>query len=315
VRLSPASRRQIGLILFAAAVLGALLGLATFWRHLTEDPLGDVRAYYDAAVRLNNGQPLYPSGADTNAAEFYRYPPLLAVMLRPFALLPYATFAVLWEAVVVATFVLTLYRVGVRRTETWLAVGMLGVPIAWAVTIGQAHVPMTWLISLGTPLGIALAAQIKLFPALIALYWLGRREWPALARFVAFSLGLVALQVVLEPRGLVAFLGVTNLQQVGQVRNLSPYESSSALWAVLVVAGAFATLVLARTRWGWAMAVTLSTLASPRLLTYMLMTLITALRPPAGRGATLPSAIPEAQVGVSHHPGTREVPPSSSHAR
>ena len=279
--LSSRARHGLRLLLFMLAVVGALFGLGGFWLHLIDDPLTDVRAYYDAAARLNAGGPLYPPDANTNLSDFYRYPPLLAIVLRPFALLPYAAFAALWEALIVASLVLLIWRVGPRRPATWLAVGMLGLPISWALVIGQAHLPMSLLVSLGAPWAIALAAQLKLFPALIALYWIGRRDWRSLGRFAAWTLALVAIQVVLEPRGSVDFLGVTNLEQVGQVRNWSPYAWSPPLWAVLVVVGAILTLALARTRWGWAAAVTFSTLATPRFLYYMLLTLLAALRPPA----------------------------------
>jgi len=66
--------RPARLVVFALAVVGGLVGLATLWMHLTGDPLADTRAYYDAAARLNAGGPLYPPGADTNLAGFYHYP-------------------------------------------------------------------------------------------------------------------------------------------------------------------------------------------------------------------------------------------------
>ena len=43
--------------------------------------------------------------------------------------------------------------------------------------IGQAQVPMTLLMALATPWAIAFATNLKLFPALLAVWWLGRREW------------------------------------------------------------------------------------------------------------------------------------------
>jgi hypothetical protein len=274
-------------VLFAASVLGALIGIGALWLHLTQDPLADVRAYYEAAQRLNAGAPLYPPAADTNVAEFYRYPPLLAVLLRPLAALPYPVFAAVWELGIIAALVATLWLVGIRARTTWLVVGMLAMPIAWATTIGQAQVLVTFLLTLGTPLGVALAGQLKLFPALVALYWLGRRDWPSLGRFIAWSVGLVALQLLLEPRGSIDFLGVTNLQQVGEVRNFSPYAISPALWVAFVVVGAIATLALARTRWGWAAAVSFSIVATPRFLLYMLMSLLAALRPPVTEGSAI----------------------------
>ena len=181
---------------------------------------------------------------------------------------------------VVASLVGTLWRVGLRRRETWLAVGLLGIPIAWSVAIGQAQVPLTFLTALGAPWAIALAANLKLFPALIALWWIGRREWRSLGVFAAWVAGLALFQLVLEPQATIDFLGTLTLQQVGDVRNLSPYALSPLLWAVLAVAGALLTLRLAPGRWGWAAAVALSVLATPRLLVYMLMTLLAALRDP-----------------------------------
>jgi hypothetical protein len=266
--------------LFALAVIGALAGAYLFWLHVTTDPLADVRAYYDAGTRLNAGQPLYPAGADPDLAQFYRYPPLLAIVFRPLALLPFEVAAAIWEALVIGAFGLTLWRLGIRRPATWLAVGMLGIPIAWTLTIGQAQAIVTLLLTLGNPWAVALGGHLKLFPFLVGLCWLGRRDWRNLGWFVAWTVGLGLVQLVLEPANTLAFLGLTNLQQVGSVHNFSPYALSPLLWAGLVVIGAAVTLRLGRTRWGWSAAVALSVLVSPRLLTYTLMTLLACLRRP-----------------------------------
>ena len=166
------------LALFALAVIGGLCGLWVLWMHLLSDPLGDVRAYYDAATRLNQGSPLYPAGADPNAADFFRYPPLLAIVLRPLALLPYTWFALAWEALMLGAFVATIRHLGGGR-RTWIAVGLLGIPIGWAIGIGQAQILVTYLMAVGQPWSIALGGQLKLFPILIAIWWLGRRDWQA----------------------------------------------------------------------------------------------------------------------------------------
>ena len=79
-----------------AALIGLAIGANTLVLHLTTDPLADVRAYYDAGARLNAGLPLYEQPAGTNDAEFYRYPPLLAILFRPLALLPYEAAAAVW---------------------------------------------------------------------------------------------------------------------------------------------------------------------------------------------------------------------------
>src|SRR3954451_10271850 len=197
-RLSPRATRQIRAILVGAAVIGALIGINNLIIHLTSDPLADVRAYYDAGTRLNAGQPLYVQAADTNAPEFYRYPPLLAVAFRPLVLLPYPVAAVIWEAALAAAFVLAIRRIGFRP-RTWFALGMLAMPIAWALVIGQAQVLVTSLLVVGTPFAVALAGHLKLLPALVALYWVVRRDWRALRQFAIWAVALAVVQLVVEP--------------------------------------------------------------------------------------------------------------------
>jgi len=259
--------------------------------HLSSDPLADVHAYYDAGARLNAGLPLYAQTATTNEAAFYRYPPLLAIAFRPLALLSFPLAAAIWEAVVLGSLLALVVRLGVRRFETWIALGLLALPLAWAVSIGQAQVPVTALLAFGTPASVALAAQLKLFPALVAVWWLGRGDRASLLRLVGWIVALTLVQLVLEPRGTLDFVGSAWTDQVGEVRNISPYVVSPVLWAVLVMAGALVVLRLAPGRWGWPAAIALSVLASPRLLVYMLMTLLAAVRTPADGRATAAPAV------------------------
>ncbi|MCU0484417.1 MAG: glycosyltransferase 87 family protein [Chloroflexi bacterium] len=272
--------RQARLAWNVAAVVGLLAGLQTLWLHLTMDPLADIRAYYDAATRLNEGLQLYPPGADTNAPDFYRYPPLFAMLFRPLALLPFPLAAAVWQAIVISSFVLTLVRLGVRRRETWIAVCVLASPIAWTLAVGQAHSLVTLLLALGSPAAIAFAGHIKLFPILAGLWYVGRRDWHGVGWLVAWTAGLALVQLVLEPQATLDFLRAIGTGWVGEVRSISPFAVSPLLWAVLVGAGALASLRWAGTRWGWPIAVALATLSPPRLLSYMLMSLLAALREP-----------------------------------
>ena len=281
--IGPGTRHFLSLGLFALAVIGALAGIGVAWIHITGDALNDARPYYEAASRLNQGQPLYPPGLDANSNKIYLYPPLLAVLLRPFALLPFVWFALIWELLVVATFAVLLRKLGVRSRSTWIAIGILGVPIGWALTVAQAHVPMTLLMAIGQPWSVALAANLKLFPALLVLYWLGRREWESAVAFFVWAALLALLQVLLEPGGSIAYvqqLSTDQLGDAGVLRNFSPYTISPLLWLGLLFVGAALTIVAARYRYGWAVAVTFATLAPPRLLVYMLSGLLAALRRP-----------------------------------
>ncbi len=273
-RLSPQGRRVVRWVLFAAGVVGALLALETTILHLAKDPLNDAQAYYWAGGRLNAGLPLYPPDQSVETPLGYPYPPLLAILWRPLALLPWPVAAGIWEVVVLASFAATVWRLGVRRPQTWLAIGMLGLPIAWCLIIGQAQVVLTMFMVFATPWSVALAANIKLFPALMAMWWVGRRDWRGLRRFVTAMAILVVVQLVLAPQACLDYVTAISLKQVGEVRNISPYAVSPLLWAALAAIGAVLVLALARTRYGWAAAVAFSVLANPRLLVYQLMTFL-----------------------------------------
>ena len=274
--MSPATRRQVGWVLVVAAVLGVVIGLDTLVLHARSDPLADVRAYYDAGARLNAGRPLYDQPATTEEAAFYRYPPLLAILFRPLALLPFEAAAAIWEGLLIVLFAATIVRLGARDRVTWLLVAMLAAPIAWTLAIGQAHMAMTFLMSLATPWAVAVATHLKLTPALLAIWWLGRRDWRRLGWFAAWLVGLGVVQLVLEPAGTIAFLGFPDLGQVGSVENLSPYGISPWLWLATVAVLAVVAVRLAPTRWGWAAAVVLSVFATPRLHMYQFAALLAA---------------------------------------
>ena len=271
---------RVQLVLIAASVLGLIIGIDTLVLHLRLDPLADVRAYYDAGARLNAGLPLYDQPATTDDPGFYRYPPLLAIAFRPLALLPYQTAALIWAGFLVALFVGTLVRLGLRNRWTWIVTGWLAAPIAWSLAIGQAQVAVTFLVALGSPWAIALAGHLKILPVVVAIYWLGRRDWAALRRFVAWLVGLSVLTFVLEPAGTIAFIGFTDLGQVGNVNNRSLYAISPLLWGAFVAGFAVLALRYAPSRIGWRLAVALSVFVSPRLLMYQLSTLQAAVRPP-----------------------------------
>ncbi len=292
--LSPGGRRLLDLSLVGAAIVLGLVGLFVFVFHLATDPLVDVHAYYEAAGRLNAGLPLYAAQGDVNSPHYYFYPPLLAILFRPLALLPFEAAAIIWETITIAAFGITLWLIGLRTRRTWIAVGILAGPIAWSLTVGQAQVVITLLLATGSPAAIALAAQLKLVPALVALYWLARRDWHSLGRFIFWTALLVVGQLILEPVGSIAFLGNTNLGLVGQVNNLSPYALSPVLWVILAVAGLILVVRLAPTRAGWIAAVAYSVIATPRLLEYMLMTLLAAVRQPADSASGVQGARPGA---------------------
>ena len=277
-------------VLIAGGVLGFLLGIETLVLHLTTDPLADIHAYYDAGGRLNAGLSLYQQAADTNQADFYRYPPLLAIVFRPLALLPFGAAAAIWVGLLIGLFVLTVVRLRPTRL-TFVGLGMLALPTAWSLAIGQAQVAVTFLMALGAPWALALATNLKLFPALAAIWWLGRRDGRSFGIFAAWLVVFGVLQLLVEPSGTLAFPAFVGLDQVGNVNNRSLYGFSPLLWVIALAVGILVAWRLARTRYGWAAAVTLSVLATPRLLIYQLSTLAAGLREPDPATPLRPDAI------------------------
>ncbi len=302
--LSEAQLRLLRLLLFALAVCGAIFGVAMLWYQLVHNPLGDAQAYYNAATRLNEGEPLYPPDQRVNTDTAYFYPPLFAILFRPLALLPFEVAAAIWATIVVAASVATLVRVGIRRPETWLAVGILAAPIAVVLAVAQAHALVTLLLATMTPAGVAIAGQIKLFPILAAAWWVGRRDWRGVGWIAAWTAALIAFQLILEPQACIDYVRALGLGWVGEVQNLSPFVVSPVLWVVAVGALGFAALRWAGASVGWPLAVAFATLTPPRLPMYLLMGLLAGLanartrrlveRRPAGIRLTprLPAPLP-----------------------
>ncbi len=272
--------RRVQWVFIAASVLGLIIGIDTLVLHLRLDPLADVRAYYDAGARLNAGLPLYVQTATTDDPGFYRYPPLLAIAFRPLALLPYESAALIWEAFLIVLFAGTHVRLGLRKRWTWIVSGWLAAPIAWSLAVGQAQVAVTFLVALGSPWAIAVAGNLKILPVVVAVYWLGRRDWRALGWFVAWMVGLLVVSFVLEPAATIAFVGFSDLGQVGNVENRSLYAISPLLWVAFVIGLLALALRFAPTKAGWSLAVAASVLISPRLLLYQLSTLQAAVGAP-----------------------------------
>ena len=121
--------------------------------------------------------------------------------------------------------------------------------------------------ALGAPWALALAANLKVFPALAAIWWVGRRDWRSLGWFAAWLVGLGVVQLVLEPADTLAFPGFLGLDQVGDVeQRLAVRDLAVAVGGRSSSPGSSSRGGSRRRRWGWAAAVALSVLATPRLL-------------------------------------------------
>lgn len=292
-RLSPGAHRALRRVALGAAIVGLLLGIETLVLHLATDPLADARVYYEAGARLNAGLPLYDVEAGDHAG-LYLNPPLLAILFRPLAMLPFQVASAIWQVLIMGAFALAIRRIGLRGIGP-LAVSWLALPILWAMSIGQAEPLITLALVLGTPASVAFAGHLKLVPWLAAIYWLARRDWRALAVFAAWLAGIGLFQLVVEPEGTVAYLQLTWLRPAFTVNSISPFVVHPLLWVAMVVALAVLAIRFGRTPYGWPLAVVLGVFAYPRLLVYQLMSLLGALGGPeaVGPAATRPGLTDE----------------------
>ncbi|MFW6184103.1 MAG: glycosyltransferase family 87 protein [Chloroflexota bacterium] len=167
----------------------------------------DFKAYYVAARLLGEGQVIYDIGLQSaeNARlgltpddTFYVYPPLLALLMTPPASsLSLAEAAVVWNTfnfvLLMAIVLLVSALFGLRRrlgdTFPWFVLLFaLAVPTFEGLRIGQANILTLFLVlaalyaerrgrSSLAAVALAFAFLLKLFPAVLLLWFAWRREW------------------------------------------------------------------------------------------------------------------------------------------
>lgn len=166
----------------------------------------DFDAYYAAASRLAHGQPLYPPGLaeaynSGNYAGLYLYPPPLAVLLTPIALLAQDVAANLWlwvRIVALAGAIAIMPVSGLARGAT-LAVTALAFPVWYDLNLGNISVVLVALSAViwrfrNRPIGafaLAVAGAIRYPFGVVFLAWLIARRWKPIAWTIVFGLVLV----------------------------------------------------------------------------------------------------------------------------
>lgn len=169
------------------------------WRRLIgiELHLRDMEAYWQAALRLQDGLPLYDSGGRLDGEDIYRYAPWFAVAWIPLTHLPKELVGAVWLAILAIASVACL--IPLLRTRTpfgYASAALFGSFLAWQTAYGNAHplllVTLVYGVpSRGGPLWIALSASLKAVPILYAGYYAARREW----RRFWLTIGLTGLLV------------------------------------------------------------------------------------------------------------------------
>ncbi len=242
----------------AGLVIG--LGIANLYWSVAQWTLSDAGAYWEAANRLRAGGELYPAVANVEASDVYRYAPWFAWLTVPFTFLPVQVAGVVWSLVLVAASVAAV--VPLARANAWLQVAFFFPILVGISAVGNVHALVVAALVWGVerrsgPLWIALAASLKAVPILLALVYLGRRQWWRAAATLALAAALVAPALLYDLSGY-----VTSTGQAGMLVELP------VLFGVIVAGACAATLWLARGRHAWLAAATTVVLATPRFFVY-----------------------------------------------
>lgn len=198
----------------------------------------DFRIFFEAARRLNQGEPLYlfrPAG------DTYVYSPLVAIVLRPLARLDFDHALKLWFFVPATCLLLGIGFYSMAARLTWkhvipaalmLLVSFRFWPTTMNFGMGQANFVLLLLVCamlfadsrdnmLAVALLIALAALIKTWMIGLVMYPVLRRDWRAVAlTFAAYGAGLAALFTLVGWREWATFSKLTSgyaTQKVGQI--------------------------------------------------------------------------------------------------
>jgi hypothetical protein len=260
-----------------AIIIGMAIGYL-YWA-VVEWKMPDAEAYWNAAMRLRDGQELYPVVPNVEASDVYRYSPWFAWLAIPFTYLPQQVAGAIWSAILILAS--TFSVVPLVRRRAWLTVVFFWPILIGISTNGNVQALMICALVLGVerrsgPLWIAAAASLKAFPIMFTLVYIGRREWWKAA------LTLVLTAVLVAP-----FL----------LYRLDHYPTSSGgagvliSWPVVyvgVVAAAIAGTLwsFAPTRYRWLAAAVSVCLALPRFFLYDVTYLAVGTAEPPGAGGS-----------------------------
>jgi Glycosyltransferase family 87 len=253
-------RSPYGVVIAAGAALQ--LGVLASIRIFAADPTGgDLCRDVVAAHRILRGQNPYQPIVGCGTLYNLPHPPAFLMLIGPFALLPVAWGAALWDLLglgaIAASIWLVVWELRLRPSPRLL--GLLLVLLAfWPPLLGtllEAQIsPVLLLLCTlawwaarrgrtgwaGAALG--LAAALRLFPAVAVGYFVLRRDWRATLWAVAACAGaeLVALPLI-GVRGFVAYLTreapSTNAEWMVNAHNVSAWGFAGMVFAGNQVAG------------------------------------------------------------------------------
>ncbi len=251
--------------------IGNVIWSATAWE------IPDVGAYWNAALRLREGEALYPAVGDVNASEVYRYAPWFAYAWIPLTYLPRWLVDAGWSvALVGASIAVVLPTLWLRHRAAIAFGAIVGSFLFLIASRGNVQPLMVAALVFGVerrsgPVWVAACASLKATPILFAVVYAARGEW---RRFFV-TIGLTAVFVI--PMLFFNLEGYTT--DPGFSHSLY-YISPLLFWIVAATSVAAAAYVSWRHRpWAW-LAVSVAVLfCLPRYFPYELTFLFVGLVP------------------------------------
>ncbi len=252
--------RWVRLARIVALAVIIAIGIVNLYWAVTGWTLSDAAAYWNAGLRLREGEPLYPPLTDVDASNVYRYAPWFAWLAVPVTFLPVEVAGILWSAVLLAASVGSVLPL--LRLRAWLAVALFLPILVGIAAVGNVQPLLVAALVHGVerrsgPVWIAMAASLKATPILFALVYLGRRQYRRAAVAAAVTAMLIAPVLLYDLRGYVT--------DAGQAAALIAIP---AAYVAAVAALAVGTLRMAATPLAWLAASTAVVVALPRLFVY-----------------------------------------------
>lgn len=253
------SRFLRGLLICVAPVLvGLYVGATTFgggrfvpWRPI----MVDLDVYRRAGTVLLQGGDFY----DLPGSLQFLYPPFAAVLAVPLALLPVAVAQVGWTTAGVLALLAVLHRFGLRgwslslvgTATVWfvepvvetLAFGQLGIFLVALVVLDLVPGPRVLQLRRGggrlLPEGTltALAAAVKLTPAIFVVYLLAVRRTRSFVTAVLAGVGVTLASAVIAPRASLGFWSRLAHGDTGLGHSIIYYTNQSAMADVVRIFG------------------------------------------------------------------------------
>ena len=253
----PARVTRLATLVALAVIIG--VGISELYFAVTGWTQSDAGAYWNAGMRLREGQPLYPIVKDVEASDVYRYAPWFAWLAVPFTYLPVGLAGAVWSVVLVVASAATVFPLA--RRGAWVQVAFFFPILIGISAYGNVQALMVaslvWSVDRWSgPVWIGAAASLKIFPILFALTYVGRRQWLRAAIAVAVAALLWSPAVLFDLRGY-----VTEAGQAGLFGWAMGYYLLAAAAAVVAV-------WFARGRFGWLASAIAVVLAAPRFFIY-----------------------------------------------